>query len=184
MRRRVAISFDAYDVFLIQKGALQSAGRLFAEQIIWMYGGILISDALSDHGVRNLAETGDVRSGDHIAFHAVLLRGIAAGGINVLHDVVKLLVDFLKAPAQADGVLGHLQSGGRDAAGVGGLARRIEDARLFISGNGFRRIRHVGALGYAPAAVCKDGFGGFAVDLVLRGAGQDDIRLDVFPHIF
>ena len=39
----------------------------------------------------------------------------------------KLLIHVLPRAAHAAAVLGHFQSGDRDAAGVGGLARSVED---------------------------------------------------------
>ncbi len=76
---------------------------------------------------------------------------------------------------QAHGVLAHFQTATGDAAGVGGLARCVEDAGFDEQVHRFQRGRHVGAFGHADAAVLQQGAGIFAVQLVLRCAGQGDV---------
>ena len=85
-----------------------------------------LHNALSHHGVGDLQEAGNVGAEHHVARLAALDGGVIAGLEDVLHDAVQLLVDFFEAPAHAQGVLAHFQTGGGDAAGVGSLARRVE----------------------------------------------------------
>ncbi|MCY1292070.1 hypothetical protein D9M70_412830 [compost metagenome] len=76
---------------------------------------------------------------------------------------------------QAHGVLAHLQAAGGHAAGVGGLARGEEDARLDEDIHSLQGGRHVGALGHADAAVGQQGPRVVGIQFVLRRAGQRDI---------
>ena len=85
-------------------------------------------NTLGVHGVGNFQETGDVCAGYIVALHAVLLGSGIQVVEDVHHDVLQLGVHFLKGPAQALGVLGHLQSGGGYAAGVGSFAGAEEDS--------------------------------------------------------
>ena len=87
-------------------------------------------NALSHHGVGDLQEAGNVGAEHHVARLAALDGGVVAGLKDALHDAVQLLVDFFEAPAHAQGVLAHFQTGGGNAAGVGSLARRVEQAGL------------------------------------------------------
>ena len=87
-------------------------------------------NALSHHGVGDLQEAGNVGAEHHVARLAALDGGVVAGLKDALHDAVQLLVHFLEAPAHTQRVLAHFQTGGGDAARVGSLARRVEQAGL------------------------------------------------------
>lgn len=51
---------------------------------------------LSNHGIRYLEETGDIRSGYEVAFTAILFSSFYTAGVDVLHDVMQLGVYFFK----------------------------------------------------------------------------------------
>ncbi|SPC23247.1 conserved hypothetical protein [Cupriavidus oxalaticus] len=130
---------------------------------------------LRQHGIRHLDKAGDIG-----AFHVVdiptrLLPVVDAVLVDVLHDRVQLLVDLGVVPRQAHRVLRHFQPGGRHAAGVAGLARRVEDLRVDEAVDGFQRRWHVGAFGHADHAVAEQRLGIIAVQLVLRCARQRDV---------
>ena len=98
--------------------------------------------------------------------------------VDVGHDAVELLVDLLEGPAQANGVLTHLQAGGGHAAGIGGLGGPEQDTVLLEVGHGLGGGGHVGALGHGEAAVLHQGLGPLQGQLVLGGAGQGDAAGD------
>ena len=85
---------------------------------------------LPDHGVGDLQEAGDVGTDHQVAGHVDLLGGIGSGGVDVLHDLLQLGVDLLEGPVQTLAVLAHLQTGGGDTAGVGGLGGAEGDAGI------------------------------------------------------
>ena len=97
------------------------------------------------------------------------------------HDTLELPVHFLEGPAQALGVLAHLQSGGGHAAGVGGLAGQEVDAFFLEVLGGIQRGGHIGTLADGETAVGHQGLGILQQQLVLSGAGQGNIALDG-PH--
>ncbi|MNT59192.1 hypothetical protein D3C72_1966790 [compost metagenome] len=95
--------------------------------------------------------------------------------VDVLHDAVQALVHLAGGPVQAHGVLAHFQAAGGHAAGVGGLARGEEDARLDEDIHSLQGGRHVGAFGHADAAIGQQRPGVFGIQLVLGRAGQRDV---------
>ena len=69
-------------------------------------GGEKTSDnALSDHRVGDLAESGHVRTEHVVAFAAVFLGGGGGVLVNADHDLLETRVDFLSGPRQAERVL-------------------------------------------------------------------------------
>lgn len=82
--------------------------------------------ALSHHGLGNLQKSRYVSAKHQVARLAAFYRSIIAGLIDILHDAVQLLVNLVKAPGYTDGVLAHLQTGGSHAAGITGLAGRVQ----------------------------------------------------------
>jgi hypothetical protein len=56
------------------------------------------------------------------------------------HDAAQAVFDFLAGPGEAHGVLGHFEAGGGHAAGVGGLARAVEDLVLEEDVDGLGRV--------------------------------------------
>ena len=90
---------------------------------------------------------------------------------------MELLVDFLVGPAEAHGVLSHLQSAGSHATCVDGLARSEEclssDELLGSLGG----ATHVADLCYADGVVGENHVGIGAVELVLCGTRHIDIGL-------
>ena len=137
-----------------------------------------LDHALGVHGVGHLQEARDVRAGLEVAFLAVFLGGVCHVVVDVDHDALELGVDLLGGPAQALGVLAHLQGGGGHAAGVGGLRGPKEHARGLQGLDAFHHGGHIRALGDAPAAVLDQGLGGLEADLILGGAGQRDVAGD------
>ena len=94
----------------------------------------MLYQALGNHRIRHLDEARDVRALDVIDV-AVLLSAISeAGLVDVGHDAVQLLIDFLGGPLLADRVLGHLKTGGRHASRIRSLARRIQQPVLLEYG--------------------------------------------------
>ena len=139
------------------------------------------ADALGDHRVGDLDEAGEVGSGNVVALHAVLLGRVVGVVVDGLHDVLELGVDLFGGPRKAHGVLAHLETGNRDAAGVGGLAGRERDAAVEVV-DGVGRAAHVRSLDDHHAAVLDEHLGVIAVEFVLDGAGEGDVALD-FPGL-
>ncbi len=96
---------------------------------------------------------------------------------DVYHDVLQLRVNLFEGPAQALRILGHLQSGGGNAACVGCLARAEQDAALLEIRRCVQGGRHVCALGHSEAAVCDQHLRVLQIQLVLGRAGEGDIAL-------
>ena len=97
--------------------------------------------------------------------------------MDVLHNPEELLVHFLCRPAEALGVLRHLQAADADAASVAGLTGRVENLGILEDLDGTRGGRHVGTFSHGDAAVGDECLGGFLVELVLRSAGAGDVCL-------
>ena len=97
---------------------------------------------------------------------------------DALHDALQLGIHFLKAPAQALGVLAHLQTGGSHAACVGSLCGSVQDAVGQVDLDGLRGAGHVGTLAHDGAAALHQSLSGLLVDLVLGCAGQGDVAGD------
>lgn len=145
------------------------------------------------HGVGDLEETGDVGAGNEgwvLALSAgdVLLCGLEAVLEDILHDVLELVVDLLGGPADALGVLGHLETGNSDTTSVGGLAGCVPESTvlLLLAGhlehvNGLLGATHVGALGDELGAAGDQRVGLLLGHLVLGSAGKRDVDLDVGP---
>ena len=114
----------------------------------------------------------DVGARDVVALLAEGLCGLVGVVVDRLHDALELLVDLRRAPAEALGVLRHLQARRRHAAGVGRLARAVEDLRLHELVDGLERGRHVRALADDLDAVLEQRVRVLAVELVLAGARE------------
>src|SRR5574344_3056208 len=144
-----------------------------------------LADALGDHGVGDLDEAGDVRAHHVVALLAVLLGLLPRVVVNGLHDALELRIDFLAGPADAAGVLRHLEARGRDAAGVRGLARGVHDLRADELRDGARRRGHVRAFGDERAArLLEHERRVGSVELVLARAGEGAVVLrDELPRI-
>ena len=97
------------------------------------------------------------------------------------HDLVQPIVDFLARPGNAHAVLRHLQTGGGDAAGIGGFARTVENLGFEELVHALDRGRHVGAFGNDVDAVVQQVGRVLAVDFVLRRAREGALRL-VIPE--
>ena len=72
-------------------------------------------------------------------------------------------------------VLAHLEARDGDAAGIGGLAGRVEEFRVLEDVHAFEVGRHVGAFRDRDAAVRDQRAGVLAEQLVLGRAGQSDV---------
>ncbi|MNS70152.1 hypothetical protein D3C72_1034920 [compost metagenome] len=88
-------------------------------------------------------------------------------------------VDFLAGPRQAGRVLGHFQARHGHAAGVAGLARRVQHAGRDEGLAGLQGGGHVGAFGHAQHAVLDQRLGIGQFQFVLGGAGQGDVHRHV-----
>ena len=92
--------------------------------------------------------------------------------IDIYHNVIELVIDLFKRPADARAVLAHLERGGRDAARVCRLAGGKEDFVLQENFGSFRSRGHVRTLADRDAAVLYQLFCIFGAELVLRGARE------------
>ena len=88
-----------------------------------------LDHAVGQHRVGDLAEAGDVGAA-HVVDRAVGLAVADALLVDAAHDVLQAFVDLLARPGDAQGVLRLLQARDGHAAGVGGLGRAVEDARV------------------------------------------------------
>src|SRR5574337_510710 len=142
-------------------------------------GGAASDHAERDHRLGDAPEAHDLGADAVVARTAELLRRLEAGAVDAGHDLVQPLLAVLEGPGVAAGVLLHLERRGRDAAGVGGLARAERDARFLEHADPARRGRHVRAFRHRDAAVGdqppRRGF----VELVLRRARQRDLARNV-----
>ena len=135
-------------------------------------------DTLCFHSIEDLLEAGDIGACHVVAFHAVLLGSGVDVVIDVDHDALELLVDFLECPGQTLGVLAHFQCGGSYAAGVGCLAGNEENAVLLqvlgrLEGGG-----HVCAFADCVDTVGNECLRVIEQQLVLGRAGKCDVDLD------
>ena len=98
--------------------------------------------------------------------------------MDVVHDGLKLPVDLLARPGDAQGVLALLQAGHGNAPRVGRLGRAEQDLPGKKRPHRSQRGRHVGAFGHRQEPVVDQGFRVVGVQLVLRGAGQGELAGD------
>lgn len=147
------------------------------------------------HGGSDLLETGNVGTGNKRGQDTLGGSGILLGGVQtvveaVLHDGLELVVDLLLGPAQAGGVLGHLETGDGDTTGVGGLTGAVPNGIGTLVGltvsledvDGILGGTHVGTLGDELDTGVDQGLGLLAGDLVLGSTGESDVDLaDVDP---
>src|SRR5205823_5968272 len=77
--------------------------------------------------------------------------------------------------------LAHLEPADRHTAGVGSLARAVQDAGLQEPLHSLRHGGHVGALAHHEHAAVQEVHGVLFADLVLRGAGERALGGDG-PH--
>ena len=139
--------------------------------------------ALVNHGVGHLDEAGDVGTGDVVgevrrAIAGELASVVVGVAVDVDHDGVELGVNLFGGPVEALAVLSHLETGGSNTAGVGGLSRPVENLGGQVIVDTVEVGGHVGTLGHEFAAVLDEGGGLLAVDLVLRGAGESAVAGD------
>ena len=134
---------------------------------------------MSSHRLGNFFEAGNVRAHNQIVrlaeFDSVGLRV----AVNVRHDSFKPLVDFFKRPAEAFGILAHLKRTDGNTTGVGSFGGAEENFIGLEVFNGVECRGHVGTFADDFATVGNESFCRVKVDLLLRGAGQSDIALDV-----
>ena len=78
--------------------------------------------SLRHHCVGDFEEACDVRADNEVVLVSVFLCGVCHVVIDIYHNVVELVIDLFKRPADARAVLAHLERGGRDAARVCRLA--------------------------------------------------------------
>ena len=108
---------------------------------------------------------------------AVLLGRRGGVVVDGLHDAAQLAVDVFRRPGQMLGVLRHFKTGRRDAAGVGRLARSVQDLRLHERGDRFRSRRHVRAFRHDRAAMLQQVGRILAVQFVLARARERAVQL-------
>lgn len=146
-----------------------------------------LDNTLSHHSLGNLDEAChvstlhvvDVTVGLSSVLHAVL--------VNVVHDALQIVVNFLSCPAQTLRVLTHLKTRYRYTTGVAGLTRRVENLGILEDLDSFGQGRHVGTLGYGNHAIVNQSLSLLGVDFVLSSARKCDVGLLVpgvrQPHI-
>ena len=100
-----------------------------------------------------------------------------------LHDVEETRVHFLARPRNAHAVLRHLETGGRDAAGVRRLPGTEKNLRLEELIHAVDRGRHVRAFRDDVDAVPQEIGRVLAVDLILRRARKRALRLVIPKRI-
>ena len=142
----------------------------------------VVLHGLSDLGEASNVGTSDQRRQDTSSGGDVLLSGAETVLEAGLHDTLKAAVNLLGSPADAGGVLSHLQTGDGDTTGVGGLTGGVPDGGILVSLTvGLEDIdsllcgTHVGALGDELAAGGDQSLGLVAGDLVLGSGGESDV---------
>ena len=98
--------------------------------------------------------------------------------IDVDHDALELLVDFLECPGQTLGVLAHLKCAGGNAAGVGSLAGDKQDTILLQVLGSIKSGGHVGTFADCIDTVLNESLGIVEIQLVLGCAGKSNVDLD------
>ena len=99
-----------------KKGSPKGA-FLFVISMIWDLS-YNLDVALSHHSLSNLLEAGDVSTSNQVVTEASFFSSLSGSIMDVSHDGLQLLVDFLGLPAVTHGVLSHFQSGCSYAASV------------------------------------------------------------------
>ena len=97
--------------------------------------------------------------------------------MDVHHDRAEFCVDLFGRPGDTHRVLRHFEPRGRNAAGIGSLARGEEQLVLLEDADGIGGRGHVRPFGYADAAVVHERLRLVSVQLVLRGARHGDVAL-------
>lgn len=75
-----------------------------------LYGDWLLDDALTHHGVGDFHEAGDVGALHVVDIAVGLCAELDTLLVDVAHDDMEFLVDFVGAPLQVHGVLAHLEA--------------------------------------------------------------------------
>src|SRR5271157_5150331 len=154
-------------------GGIAPSRAVFSKYSCWLH------QPLIQHRVRDLQEARDIGAVHQIAGRAVLLGRFVAILVDGDHDLVQTIIDFFSSPGHAHAVLRHFQSGGGNAAGIGGLGRSVEDFGVEEHPGGFEGARHVGSLADDLYAVLNEIGRVFRVDLILSGARERAIGFDV-----
>src|ERR1022692_4571187 len=138
-----------------------------------------LNQPLIQHRVGDLQEARDIGAVHQVAGRAVLLGRFVAVLVDGDHDLVQTIVDFFTSPGDAHTVLRHFQSGSGNAAGIGGLGRSVEDFGVEERLGGFEGARHISSLADNLHAVLDEVRRVFRVDLILSGAREGAVGLDV-----
>ena len=138
-----------------------------------------LENALLHHGIGDLLEARDVRTGDQVVAQAILLSGLSGDLVDVDHHLMELCIDLFRRPDETLGVLAHFQSRDADAACVDSLGRSNDHVLLAHQiVQGVVRRGHVGDFDVIRHAVGDDLLGGLHVDVVLHGRRHDHVGLD------
>src|SRR3546814_2386293 len=82
------------------------------------------------HGIGDLLEAGDVGPPDIVDEVAAVAAAMGETALmDAVHDVAEQLLELGFLPAYAGRILAHFETRHGDAAGIGGLAGRVEDLR-------------------------------------------------------
>ena len=133
--------------------------------------------ALGKHRVGHFDEAGDVGAADVIDEVAVLAV-LDAVLVDRAHDALQAGIDLFAPPVVELAVLGHFQPGNRHAAGVGRLARPVENLGVEEDIDALGLGGHVGPFRNADAAVLDQRAGVVGADFVLRRTGEGQFALE------
>ena len=140
-----------------------------------------LANALSEHGVGDLLEAGDVCAHHEVTVMAILLGSIVHVVEHAAHELLELTVDLLEGPGKVLGVLAHLEAGYEHATGVCSLTRHEGNAVGLEVLSCIDSGRHICALAHNLAAVGNQSLGILKVQSVLASAGQRDVA-GKLPH--
>ena len=128
--------------------------------------------SLGHHCSRNLHEASDVGSVDEVTLAVEFFSCTCCGRVNIGHDALETIVDFLASPFQTHGVLRHLESRDCDTACIGCLCRPEHDAVVDEDFNTLSGGRHVCAFRDTNAPVVHEVLRVNVIEFVLRCRGQ------------
>ena len=137
----------------------------------------LSDNTLCEHCIGNLHEACDVAACNEVVAEAVLLCGVGGYLVDVVHDGLELLVNFFSGPAEALGVLAHLEGGNSNAACVNSLGRSYDEAFVHEVSESFVGGGHVCNFDVVLGTVVADCLCLGHADLVLICAGHADVEL-------
>mmetsp|Transcript_21875 Transcript_21875/g.43013 ORF Transcript_21875/g.43013 Transcript_21875/m.43013 type:complete len:438 (-) Transcript_21875:218-1531(-) len=130
------------------------------------------------HGLNNLLKGTKVGALDIInVVRSLMLAVFNTSLVDVTHDAVKLLINFLARPGKAHGVLRHLQGRDTDTTSVGSLGRTKDNLVRLEDLDSLRGRRHVGTLADALDTVLDKSLSVLLLNLVLGSTWKSHVTL-------